>query len=97
MKDEKKYPLFSNGTQFEIWASHNCEQCIKGVFYNEKTDTWPKYRCAIQKHIDEAFIGDGMGNKRDHEACNSYNCPYKRKDWPKKHKKDKDKSLTLCF
>ncbi len=90
----KKYPLFSNGTEFMEWQSRNCEKCVKAVFYDEKKDRWPKYRCAVQKHIEEAAITDGCGNKRDYEATHSLDCPYKqterkpRKRKPRKAKKD---------
>lgn len=75
--EQKKYPLFSNGTEFMLWQARNCEQCVKAVFYNEKKDYYPKYRCAIQRHIEEACIGDGCGNKRDYEATHSCDCPHK--------------------
>lgn len=96
-KDKKQFMLFSNGTEFEIWQEHNCEQCVKGVFYNEKTDTYPNYRCAVQKHIEEAFIGDGRGNKRTYDACRSYDCPHKRTERKTYPRKKKDLSLTIPF
>lgn len=91
----KKYPLFSNGTEFMEWQSRNCEKCVKAVFYNEKKDRWPKYRCTVQKHIEEAAVTDGCGNKRDYEATHSYDCPYKQTERePRKVKKD-NKQLEL--
>ena len=78
MAKDKSYPLFSNGTEFMMWTARNCDQCVKAVFYNEKKDVYPKHRCAIQKHIDEACIGYGYGNKRDYDATHSTDCPYKR-------------------
>ena len=98
MKD-KKYPLFSNGTEYMIWNIRNCARCAKAVFYNEKKDYYPKYRCAIQKHIVEAAIMDGCGNKRDFEATCHRDCPHfttERKRYAKK-KRDTDKSLTIKF
>ena len=96
---KERFSLFSNGTEFMIWQSYNCERCVKAVWYNEKKDFYPKYRCAIQKHIEEAAITDGCGNKRDHDATHSRTCPYimtERK--PNTHrKKDNDKSLTINF
>lgn len=65
---DKKYMLFSNGTEFGLWTGRNCDRCFKASKYNEKTDTYTKYRCAIQKHIYEAYLCDGRGNKRDYEA-----------------------------
>lgn len=98
MKD-KKYILFSNGTEFMMWESQNCKKCAKAVFYNEKKDRYPKHRCAIQKHIDEAAIGNGCGNKRDYEATHQPFCPHmvtERKRYARK-KRDIDKSLTINF
>lgn len=71
-----KYPLFSNGTEFMLWTADNCEKCAKGVFYNEKKDYFPKWRCAIQREIDEACITDGMGSKRVRDAVDIGRCPY---------------------
>lgn len=88
MKSDK-YPLFSNGTEFMLWQSRNCEQCVKAVFYNERKDHYPKYRCAIQKHIEEAAITDGMGNKRDYDATHATTCPYKQTE-RKVYKKRQD-------
>lgn len=96
-KDKEQYMLFSNGTEFMIWQARNCEKCVKAVFYNQKTDTHPKYRCAVQKHIEEACIGDGRGNKRTHDACRSSECPYKRTERKTYPRKKKDLSLTLNF
>lgn len=87
--NKQRFQLFSNGTEFMAWQARNCEQCVKAVFYNEKKDYFPKYRCKIQEHIDEAAIGDGTGNKRDYDATHSYDCPHKRiKRWERT--KDKD-------
>lgn len=96
---EKKYYLFSNGTEFMLWTARNCERCVKYVHYNEKTDTMPKYRCAIQKHIEMALIGDGTGNKRDYEATHQCNCPHiitNRKVYQRRLRKDKSQ-LELEF
>jgi hypothetical protein len=71
-----KYPLFSNGTEFMLWNADNCYLCAKASNYNEKTDTYTKYRCAIQRDIDIAYINDGMGSKRVHDAVSLARCPY---------------------
>lgn len=98
-KQDKKYMLFSNGTEFERWSERNCDRCFKASKYNEKTDTYTKYRCAIQKHIDEAFIGDGRGNKRDYEATHQADCPYRKTERKQYAKRDKynENQLTLQF
>ena len=97
--NDKKYTLFSNGTEFMIWQNRNCARCAKVVCYNKKKDYYPKYRCAIQKHIEEAAIMDGCGNKRDFEATRHRDCPHfttERKIYAKK-KRNIDKSLTIKF
>lgn len=71
-----KYPLFSNGTEFQSWLANNCDLCSKASRYNEDTDTYTKYRCAIQRDIDLAYINDGMGSKRVHDAVKLARCPY---------------------
>ena len=96
-KNKNFYPLFSNGTEFDHWTYNNCEKCVKAVFYNEKRGVWPKYRCAIQKNIDEACIGDGKGTKRVYDACRSAECPYKRIERKAYPKRKKDNSLTINF
>jgi ribosomal protein S27AE len=85
---KERYYLFANGTDFMEWQARNCEKCVKAVFYDEKKDRYPNYRCAVQKHIEEAAITDGCGNKRDYEATHSYDCPYKHADRKRKMKKD---------
>lgn len=73
-----KYILFSNGTEFMEWQSRNCERCVKAVWYNEKKDFYPKYRCAVQRDIEKAAIADGCGTKRVYHATHSDICPYIR-------------------
>lgn len=92
--NKQRFPLFSNGTEFMAWQARNCEQCVKAVFYNEKKDFSPKYRCKIQEHIEMACITDGMGNRRDYEATHSYDCPHKRTE-RKKKVKEYENQLTL--
>lgn len=94
--NKQRFPLFSNGTEFMAWQSRNCEQCVKAVFYNEKKDFSPKYRCKIQEHIEDACITDGMGNKRDYDATHSYDCPHKRTEI-KKRVKEKDLQQLNLF
>lgn len=96
MKEKQRYILFSNGTDHALWEDHNCENCIKGSHYNEKTDTYTKYRCAIQKEIHEAFWGDGMGSKRAYDCTHKWDCSLKkteRKQYPKKPKFDSQPKL----
>ena len=91
----KGFPLFSNGTEFMLWQTRNCEKCVKAVFYNEKKDYYPKYRCAIQRDIEEAFITDGCGNKRCYDATHQRDCPYRRTEKHKRTKKEDKNQLNL--
>lgn len=92
MRDMKRnHTLFSNGTEFMWWQERNCERCAKAVFYDEKNNRMPKYRCAVQNHIEFAAVTDGMGNRRDALATHSKDCPFKqteRRHRPRKTKKD---------
>lgn len=75
--EKGKYPLFSNGTEFQSWLANNCDLCSKASRYNEDTDTYTKYRCAIQRDIDVACITTGMGSKRVYDAIRlNPRCPY---------------------
>lgn len=95
---EARKILFSNGTEFMIWQDENCCKCVKAVFYDEKKGKYPNYRCAIQKHIEEACIGDGRGNGRDFEAVSQRICPYRMTERTKrKKKKKKEQTLTIPF
>ena len=95
---DKLYVLFSNGTEFGMWQERNCERCVKAVFYNEKTDTYPKYRCAVQRNIEQAAIGDGRSDKRTYLACHLPECPYiKTERTTKKYVKKDNLTLKLNF
>lgn len=89
------YQLFSNGTEFMAWQYRNCEKCVKAVWYNEKKDFYPKYRCKIQEHIEYAAVNDGMGKKRDYEATRSYECPHKRTEPYFRKKKELKNQLEI--
>lgn len=96
MEKDKKHPLFSNGTEFMFWQSRNCDRCVKAVWFDIENNRMPKYRCAIQDHIELAAVTDGMGNKRDYEATHSYVCPHiktERTRRIRKVKKDKNQLL----
>ena len=87
---KERYYLFSNGFEFMQWQARNCDRCIKAVHVSPDTWKLPKYRCAIQNHIELAAVTDGMGNKRDYEATHSHTCPHiqtERKNY-ESHEKD---------
>lgn len=92
-ESKERYPLFSNGTEFMIWQSRNCERCVKAVWYNEKTDTYPKHRCAVQREIEMGAVADGCGNKRAYEATHRTFCPYIKTERKKARKIDNDPKL----
>ena len=71
-----RHTLFSNATEFMFWQERNCERCVKAVWYNPKRDSYPTYRCAVQRHIELAAVTDGKGSKRDYEAVSAPQCPY---------------------
>jgi hypothetical protein len=91
---EKRYELFGNGTEFMWWQEHNCERCVKAVWYNEKTDTFPKYRCAIQKEIELAAATDGCGSQRAFHAVHTIGgCPMLQTERKKPQKIDNEPKL----
>ena len=93
-ESKERYPLFSNGTEFMWWQSRNCERCVKAVWYNVKTDTYPQHRCAIQRDIEFAAVDDGCcGSKRASEAVHQAQCPYIQTERKKARKIDNDPKL----
>ena len=79
-----------------IWTDRNCGRCVKATI----SITATKYRCAIQRDIEEAAVMDGMGKKRVYDATHSRICPYiqteRKKTYKRKVKKDKNQ-LELEF
>lgn len=59
MENNKVHP-FSNGTEFMIWRSQNCDVCLKDCPYDEETESFGESVCEIEKAISLAAIGDGM-------------------------------------
>jgi hypothetical protein len=85
--------LFSNGTEFMVWQTRNCERCVKAVWYNEKKGMQPKYRCKIQNEIELAAVTDGTGSKRAANATHKAVCPYLKTQRTPKRKKDVEPKL----
>jgi hypothetical protein len=95
-ESKERYPLFSNATEFMTWQSRNCERCVKAVWYNEKTDTFPKHRCKVQFEIEFAAVGDGCsGSKRASEATHQAQCPYIQTVRKPRTKRKAENELTL--
>lgn len=93
--ESKRYTLFSNGTECMDWQSLNCEKCKKGVFYNEKRGTFPKYRCSIQREIEFASVTDGTGTKRAFDATREAKCKYFTDERKTTKRKKNEQTLSL--
>jgi hypothetical protein len=84
-------PLFSNGTEFMQWQYRNCERCIKQSRYNEKKDSYPAFRCSIDRDISVQQVGLMEVNVKSYEATRQKDCPYIQTE-PKSPKKRKIKN-----
>lgn len=94
MKKIDKDP-FSNGTEFMLWNEHNCDRCIKASHYNEKTEDYTKFHCAIQRDIETRLYCNEPINERTIEICNEFIwrgtlCPKLQTERKKYTKKDKN-------
>ena len=91
-------PLFSNGTEFMMWESENCDRCIKAPKPHEDGKSYSKSRCAIYNEITRQCMGYG-NEPVSQRAINATTgrCPYIRTEWPKRKRKSNDQSLTLDF
>ncbi len=78
---------FSNGTDFMRWQDRNCCRCVKAVFYNEKKDFYPHYRCTVQGQIEGQAAGIYEISMRTYEAAKKVDCPYIQTE-RKKYKKN---------
>lgn len=91
-------PCFSNGTEFMWWQDVNCCHCKKAVWYNEKLDRYPKYKCAVQRDIEAQAAGIDEINVRSYEAARQSRCPFiKYADAPKEQKEILDFSKGESF
>lgn len=93
-----KEPCFSNGTEFMVWQDENCLQCKKAVWYNEKLDRYPQYRCAVQKQIEGQAVGIDEISQRAYEAAHQRRCPFfksKVEEKPKEEVLDFSKGESL--
>ena len=65
-------PAFSNGTEHIMFLERNCEKCVKYSHYNEKTDQYTQYRCAIQRDIDmQQALGQPI-SERTLKICDDF-------------------------
>lgn len=98
MMKKTKEPCFSNGTEFMVWQDENCLQCKKAVWYNEKLDRYPKYRCAVQKQIEGQAVGIDEISQRAYDAARQRRCPFfksKVEEKPKEEVLDFSKGESL--
>ena len=96
-----KRPAFSNGTEFMLFNEHNCDRCTKASHYNEKTDSYTKYRCAIQRELDTAYVSDGLASQRtasvtDNFTLHNIACPFLKTSRPRR-RKPSDPDQTQLF
>lgn len=74
-----------------VWQDENCCQCKKAVWYNEKLDRYPQYRCAVQKQIEGQAVGIDEISQRTYDAAHQRRCPFF------KSKVEKPKEEVLDF
>ncbi len=70
-----KEPCFSSDTEVMMWQEKNCLRCKKAVWYNQRLQKMPHYRCAIQKQIEAQVAGEMEINDRTYKATRSKSCP----------------------
>lgn len=93
---KSKYPVFSNGTEFDCWMARNCDRCVKATRYNKNTDTYTKFRCAVNREIIMAYLDDGRTSQRTYDICQNADCPNiqtERKVYAKRPKTDNQPKL----
>ena len=91
-------PMFSNGSEFSSWQSNNCDRCKKASIYNEKEDSYPNYKCSIQRDIDAQVCGLHEVSIRSFEVTQSPECIHiqnERKITKKKRKIKNQLQLEL--
>lgn len=68
-------PCFNSDKGLMMWQEKNCLQCKKAVWYNQRLQKMPQYRCAIQKQIEAQAAGEKEINERTYKATRSNVCP----------------------
>lgn len=58
------------------WQSNNCDRCKKAVFYNQRLNRMPAYRCAVQRQIEDQQLGEMEINQRTFDAVQSTTCQF---------------------
>lgn len=92
-----KYPVFSNGTEFELWMADNCDRCVKASRYKEKTDAYTKFRCAVNREIIAAYLDDERASERTYNICQNADCPNRQEKWKKYARRPKTDNQPKLF
>ena len=71
MKKTNKY-AFATGMELMIFLSENCEKCVKYSHFNDKMQEYTKYRCAIQRDIDNQMWSGSAISERTLKVCNDF-------------------------
>lgn len=68
---------FSNGSECVSWIERNCDRCIKGQHYKEKTDTYSISKCSVYRDIITQYLDASYAvNLRSVDAVRQSSCPY---------------------
>lgn len=94
MKKTNKY-AFANGTELMVFLAENCEKCIKYSHFNEKPQKFTKYRCAIQRDIDNQMWADDVISERTLKVCDDFTINGKLCEFRKTERKKPKKAETL--
>lgn len=90
---------FSNGTEYEIWESRNCDHCWKSSHLRKEGDNryenqYTIMRCSIQRDIITRMCSDEPISQRTIDICQMKDCPYREE---KRKRYEKDKGLPKLF
>ena len=86
---------FSNGTEWMIWTSNNCDQCHKQSKYKLDEDEYTKFVCKIDMEINGQMAGLQEISERTYNITQQADCPYRQAVRPKtvrRHKTSTNKS-----
>lgn len=99
MKKTDKY-AFANGTEFMTFLAENCEKCVKYSHFNEKTQEYTKYICAIQRDIDQQMWSGSAISERTLKVCDGFIfngkvCEFRKTERKRQKKTEINTQLTL--
>ena len=67
---------FKTASHLCAWQSTNCERCKKAVFFNQRLNRMPEYRCAVQRQIEGQQLGEMEISQRTFDAVQSTTCQF---------------------